>query len=140
MKKRLLFIIAICISVFSFAAPWDIKIPKVNHAVWDKPLQKVRAFDDPYVNTYYGTVTGTYPNKKFNLTVQLNQSASVTWLAQVQVFGIWYGHSGYPNSADYKVFDVIFSSGQWNKTIVYSMTPSEQAYTGVMDLIYDGPY
>lgn len=117
----------------SFAAPWDISTRKQH-------VKAPVAFTDPYVTYYYGTVTGTYPNKKFNLTVQLNQSASVTWLAQVQVFGIWYGHSGYPNSADYKVFDVIFNPGQWNKTISYSMTPSEQAYTGVMDLIYDGPY
>lgn len=132
MKKILSLLVVFCIALSTIAAPWD--ITSKHHA--KAPL----AFTDPYVTTYYGTVTGTYPNKKFNLTVQLNQSASVTWLAQVQVFGIWYGHSGYPNSADYKVFDVIFNPSQWNKTIVYSMTPSEQAYTGVMDLIYDGPY
>ncbi len=134
MKKHLSLIVAICMAFSSFAAPWDIKTPKANIEKWTKP------FTDPYVTYYYGTVTGAFPNKKFNLTVQLNQSASVTWLAQVQVFGIWYGHSGYPNSADYKVFDVIFNPGQWKKTISYSMTPSEEAYTGVMDLIYDGPY
>lgn len=140
MKKHLSLIVAICMAFSSFAAPWDIKSPQVDYAAWNNPFHKAKAFTDPYVTYYYGTVTGAFPNKKFNLTVQLNQSASVTWLAQVQVFGIWYGHSGYPNSADYKVFDVVFNPSQWSKTISYSMTPSEQAYTGVMDLIYDGPY
>jgi hypothetical protein len=41
MKKRLLFILAICISVSSFAAPWDIKSQKSVPLAWDKPFEVV---------------------------------------------------------------------------------------------------
>jgi hypothetical protein len=57
MKKRLLFILAICISVSSFAAPWDIKSPKVVTPAWDKPLQALKtpikkAFESIAINFY----------------------------------------------------------------------------------------
>lgn len=140
MKKHLSLIVAICIALSSFAAPWDIKSPPVNHAPWDKPLEKAKPFTDPYCDYYIGYVTGNWPAQTFTLNATLDHSPHVKWLVQIQVLGIWYGNPGYPNSADYKVFDFVYSTAQWNKTINYALRPSEEAYPGVMDLIYDGPY
>jgi len=140
MKKVLSLLIVFCVSLSTIAAPWDIKSSKHNYAAWDKPLEKARAFDDPYCDYYIGYVTGNWPAQTFTLNATLNRSPSVKWLVQIQVLGIWYGSPGYPNSADYKVFDFVYSTAQWNKTINYSLRPSEEAYPGVMDLIYDGPY
>jgi hypothetical protein len=140
MKKILSLLIVFCVTLSSIAAPWDIKSPKINYAAWNNPLEKSRAFDDPYCDYYIGTVTGNWPAQTFNLQATLNQQPDVTWLVQIQVLGIWYGNPGYPNYADYKVFDFVYSTAQWNKTINYSLRASEEAYPGVMDIIYDGPY
>lgn len=145
--KKCLTLIALMLSLASFAnssgnlkstAPWSIKSPKVDVKQWTNPFHQTKMFD-AYVTHYYGEITGAFPNRTFKLTVQLNQSPGEPWMATVQVFGIWYGLPGYPNSATYKIFDVLFNSSQWQKTISYPMTPSEEAYVGVMDLIYDGP-
>ncbi len=141
MKKHVLIIIAICISLSTIAAPWDIKAPKQKRSTtWNKPFGKP-AFDDPYCDYYIGTITGNWPAQTFHLEASLNHSPSVKWLVQIQVLGIWYGNPGYPSSADYKVFDITYSTAQWDRTINYVFThASEEAYPGVMDLIYDGPY
>lgn len=138
MKKHLSLIVAICISLSSFSAPWDIKSKPVKYSSWDEPL-RVKRFDT-YCDYYIGYVTGTWPMQTFTLNATLNQSPGVKWLVQIQVLGIWYGHPGYPNSADYKVFDIIYNPSQWNKTINDPLMSSEEAYPGVMDIIYDGPY
>lgn len=138
MKKHLSLIIAICISVSSFAAPWDIKIKPVNHAAWDEPLKQTKPFD-AYCDFYMGEVTGNWPAQTFSLHATLNQEPGVPWMVQIQVFGVWYDSPYYPNGGDYKVFTILYNSAQWNKTIQYPLRPAEAAYPGVMDLIYDGP-
>lgn len=140
MKKHLSLIVAICMAFSSFAAPWDIKSKPVKYLEWDMPLQKTQSFDDPYCDYYIGYVTGNWPAQTFTLNATLDHSPHVKWLVQIQVLGIWYGSPGYPNSADYKVFDLVYSTAQWNKTINYPLLSSEEAYPGVMDIIYDGPY
>ena len=129
MKKHLLFIVAFCISLASFAA--------VKPMAWDKPLQKEKAYTDPYVTYYYGEVIGTFnaPNYALKLTVQFNQSVPAPYYAVIQVFGLWGGSS----SGSYREFTILLNSGQWTKSVTYPMHSYEEAYVGVMDLLDYGP-
>lgn len=139
MKRYLLLFLSICIALATTAAPWDIKTPPTAHLAWDKPLEKAKAFTDTYVTTYGAYVVGDFwlPNYAVNLQVYLNQSCPVKWLVTIQVFGHW---NPAPSAASYRVFDLVFNSGQWMKNINFPMGINEEAYTSLVDLLYDGPY
>jgi hypothetical protein len=128
MKKHLSLIVAICIALSSFAAPWDIMPRKHIEAP---------AFTDPYVTYYYGEIVGTFnaPNYALKLTVQFNQSVPAPYYALIQVFGLWGGSSG----GSYREFTILLNSGQWTKSVTYPMHSYEEAYVGVMDLLDYGP-
>lgn len=125
MKKHLSFIVAICMAFSSFAAPWNI-VPQRHHV-------KAPAFDDPYVTYYYGEVVNAPYALK--LTVQFDHSVPEPYVATIQVFGVWG-----PGGASYREFNIYLNTGQWTKTLTTPMTPSQEAYVGVMDLLYYGPY
>lgn len=137
--KRYLLITLMLVSLTSLANP------VVNShilAPWEQTMAKnkkfVRAFTDPYCDFYIGYISGTWPIQTFNLQATLNQSPGigVHWLVQIQVFGVW---KEAPEGGSYKVFDFTYTGSQWNKTILYQLKAYEEAYPGVMDIIYDGP-
>lgn len=129
MKKVLSLLFVLCIGMTSFA--------EKQTPPWDKPLVK-SAFDDPYVTYYYGEIIGTFnsPNYALKLTIQFNKSIPVPYVAIIQVFGVW---NSQPPNASFKEYNIYLNSGNWQKTLTIPMSPSEEAYTGVMDLLYYGP-
>lgn len=128
MKKHLSLIVAICMALSSFAAPWDVSLRKHTEA----PV-----FADPYVTYYYGQIVGTFnaPNYALKLTVQFDHSVPAPYYAVIQMFGLWGGSS----SGSYREFKILLNSGQWTKTVTYPMFLYEVADVGVMDLLDYGP-
>jgi hypothetical protein len=134
--KKCLTLVAMMFSLASFAN----STVKVEIPVWDKPLQTVkvvRVFANPYVTNYGGYILGSFPNRTLQLQVSLDHSCPVKWLVTLQVFGLW---NSAPGGASYKAFDVIFNSGQWTKNLNISLALNEDAYTSMIDELYEGPY
>lgn len=128
MKKYLLLNVAICISLSIIAAPWDMPIKKC----------KIEAFT-PYVTSYGAFIISQPGQPNYAVQIQITMSASVPapWLVTVQVYGNWVSQ---PGGASYRTFNIYFTNGQWKKTVNFPMSVSEEAFTSLIDELYEGPY
>lgn len=126
--KKSLALIALLFTLASYAKP----IP-----AWDKPLQKAKAFTDPYVTNYGAYQIGTKfsPDYGVEIQVSFNQSVPVPYYAVVQVMGTWDNNGGSP----YRDFTVYLNQGQWHKTEVFPMSTNEEVYVATAGLTDYGP-
>jgi hypothetical protein len=124
MKRFFIILLSVCFSVSGFAA-----------TTWDKPFGKP-AFDDPYVDLHYASVTGSpgYPNYSITVVADFNKTVGVPYYVILQVYGVWAGIG-----VGYKQFTLLYSSVQWHKTLTYNMNASEEAYTETEELVDYGP-
>lgn len=124
MKKVLVFLFAVSLSVSSFATN-----------SWNKPFGK-SAFDDPYVDVYSASVSGDkcYPNYKLTVFADFNKTVGVPYYVVIGLYGVWNGIS-----SGYKEFTLLYSSSQWHKSVDYAMNCGEEAYTETAELVDYGP-
>jgi hypothetical protein len=131
MKKHLSLLIITCISLSTIAS---------SCPAWDAPLHSVKAkFTDPYIVSYGAFVVASpgAPNYSMQLQVAMDHSVPVKWKITLQVFGDWLSQ---PGGASYKSFDIVLNSSQWNKTVTIPLGWTEEPYTSLVDVLYDGPY
>lgn len=135
MKKHLLFIIALCISLSTIAAPWDIKSKPVKYSAWDMPLNTTRVVCDDNFLTDLQIDVGWYSGlRKIHFYVELAWSATVNHKTTVGVWGNWHD-LGWA----YKYWDVITYQGSlWANRYFNNITVTEEIWPGSYDISYDG--
>lgn len=124
MKRFLVLLFAVSLSLSGFATN-----------TWDKPLGKA-AFDDPYVDVYNAAVSGDrcYPSYKLTVFADFNKTVGVPYYVVIQVYGVWNGIG-----IGYKQFTLLYGSTQWHKSVDYTMSCNEEAYTETTELVDYGP-
>ena len=129
MKKHLSLIVAICISLASFAT--------VKPMAWDKPLQKEKAFTDPYPTNWTAWIHGTFntPGYAVKIKVDFNQTVGVPHYVLLDMFGIW----DTPGVGSTRQFEILLSGAQHTKTITVPMSSWQEAYVGTLQLLEYGP-
>lgn len=133
MKKYLL-IVAMLVSITSFAAPWDLKKAKaVNVTQWTQPFNK-SVFSDPFCVNFTIDVGNYGGSKRIHFYWELDRSAIYDYKSTIGVYGNWIGIGWW-----YKYFDIILYQGQLYADRYFPMSESESAQTESYDWIYEGP-
>ena len=128
MKKHVLIIIAICVSLSSFA---------VKPLAWDRPLQKAQVFTDPYVTNCTAWINGTFnsPGYAVKIKVDFNNTVVVPYYVIVDMFGVW----DTPGVGSTRQFEILLSGAQHTKTLTVPMSSWQEAYVETLQLLDYGP-
>lgn len=134
MKKILSLVILSCITLASFAAPWDLGKPKkVDEKLFTQPFGK-SAFDDPWVRVYaaYDMFPYTYYHK-VRVVVEFNKSVGVPYYAIVRV------HGDFLNGDPFREYYLTLTSSQFYKEQDFPLQNFDEIYTEITELVEYGP-
>lgn len=135
MKKILSLVMLSCITLASFASPWDLKnyTAEKEHS-WVKPARKM-VYSDPWVRIYaaYDLQFGTYYHR-VRVDVEFNQSVGIPYYATIRVYGDFYSTGEY-----FREYTLYLSGSQFYKSQEYPLLWNEEVYTEVTELVDYGP-
>jgi hypothetical protein len=130
MKKGLL-IVAMLLSITSFAAPWDLKSPKASIEKWVQPHKVV--FEGPILTDY--TVEEQVSPHRIKIFYKFNKTATYTQLMTIMVYGYW------ADIADYepRTFDIYIPPGTIQNTWYHNLASGDDLVPEFYDIYYLGP-
>lgn len=130
--KRLLLLVTMLSSFSLFAAPWDLKVPKVNVQKWTQPFKA--AFDEPILTDY--TVSEQFsPQHRIAIYYKFNKTASYTMMMTVMVYGYWADINDY----EPRTHDIYIPPGQLQNTWYYPLASGDDLHPEFYDIYYLGP-
>lgn len=131
MKKYML-IVAMLVSITSFASPWDVKIKPLKRVDVTKPFGK-SYFEGPILTDY--TVSEQSSPHRAVVFYKFNKTAIYTQLMTIMLYGYW------ADIADYepRTFDIYIPPGTIQNTWYLNLASGDDLVPEFYDIYYLGP-